>query len=312
MKRVALVVAALALLLLLVKDHGTLYFMTLIMIWCIFALGYDLVFGVTGMLSFGHAALFGIGSYVFALVVAKSAVLFVPAMIAAAAAGGIVALVMAAIALRLSGIYFSLMTLAIAELFYFAASSPLRALTGGEDGITGVPRPSFFGIDFYDDAHFYLLVLAFFAAAIVCAKKLRQSPFGMALKGVRVNEIRADQLGFNIQALKLAAFGLSGVFSGVAGALLGSLMQFVNPQGLHWSTSGDVVIMSLLGGIGTLFGPIIGVVVFETLKEVISSYTVHWYGILGVIFILATMYMPRGIHGVLEAVRAWISRRRAG
>jgi len=311
MKRVALLVAALALLPLLVTDHGTLYFMTLIMIWCIFALGYDLVFGVTGMLSFGHAALFGVGSYVFALVVAKNAALYVPALLAAAAAGGLVALLMAAIALRLSGIYFSLMTLAIAELFYFAASSPLRALTGGEDGITGVPRPAFLGIDFYDDARFYLFVLAFFAAAIVCSKKLRGSPFGMALNGVRVNEVRADQLGFDVRMLKLAAFGISGVFSGVAGALLGSLMQFVNPQGLHWSTSGDVVIMSLLGGIGTLFGPVIGVVVFETLKEAISSYTVHWYGILGVIFILACMYMPRGIHGVLDAVRAKLAARRA-
>lgn len=300
MKRVLFLILALAIVPLLVEDRGSLYFMTLIMIWCIFALGYDLVFGVTGMLSFGHAAFFGIGSYVFAFVVGKNAAFFLLGVVAAAVAGGAAALLMAAIALRLSGIYFSLMTLAIAELFYFAASSPLRALTGGEDGITGVPRPALFGISFYDDASFYLLVLVFFAMALAGSALLRRSPFGQALNGVRVNEVRADQLGFDVKALKLAVFGISGAFGGVAGALLASLMQFVNPQGLHWSTSGDVVIMSLLGGIGTLFGPVIGVAVFETLKEIISSRTVHWYGILGVIFIVVTMFMPRGIYGAVE------------
>ncbi len=308
MKRVFFLVLALAIVPLLVKDRGALYFMTLIMIWCIFALGYDLVFGVAGMLSFGHAAFFGIGSYVFAFVVGKNVAFFLLGVGAAALAGGAAALLMAAIALRLSGIYFSLMTLAIAELFYFAASSPLRALTGGEDGITGVPRPAFFGVSFYDDASFYLLVLVFFALALAGSALLRRSPFGQALNGVRVNEVRADQLGFDVKALKLAVFGISGAFGGVAGALLASLMQFVNPQGLHWSTSGDVVIMSLLGGIGTLFGPVIGVAVFETLKEIISSRTVHWYGILGVIFIGVTMFMPRGLHGVFERARLRLVR----
>jgi branched-chain amino acid transport system permease protein len=300
-------VALLALVPLVVKDQGHLYFMTLIMVWCVFALGYDIVFGVTGLLSFGHAAFFGIGSYVFAWMVMKNPAMFPLAVVAAGLAGGIVATLVAALALRLSGIYFSLMTLAIAELFFFAASSPLRALTGGEDGLTGVPRPRLLGIDFVDDARFYLLVLAFFALALVVSRQLRNSPFGQALKGVKVNEVRADQVGFNIKRLKLAAFAISGVYSGVAGALLGSLMQFVNPQGLHWSTSGDVVIMTLLGGIGTLFGPVLGVVVFEVLKEVLSSRTVHWYGILGLIFIVATMYMPSGLYGVVSALRARLS-----
>lgn len=307
MKPLLVLVALLALVPLVVKDQGHLYFMTLIMVWCVFALGYDIVFGVTGLLSFGHAAFFGIGSYVFAWMVMKNPAMFPLAVVAAGLAGGIVATLVAALALRLSGIYFSLMTLAIAELFFFAASSPLRALTGGEDGLTGVPRPRLLGIDFVDDARFYLLVLAFFALALVVSRQLRNSPFGQALKGVKVNEVRADQVGFNIKRLKLAAFAISGVYSGVAGALLGSLMQFVNPQGLHWSTSGDVVIMTLLGGIGTLFGPVLGVVVFEVLKEVLSSRTVHWYGILGLIFIVATMYMPSGLYGVVSALRARLS-----
>lgn len=312
MKPLLVLVALLALAPVAVKDPGVLYFMTLVMVWCVFALGYDIVFGVAGMLSFGHAAFFGIGSYAFALLMMKGPAMFPVAIVAAGLAGGLVATLVAALALRLSGIYFSLMTLAIAELFFFAASSPLRAITGGEDGLTGVPRPRILGVHFLDDAWFYLLVLAFFALALVVSRRLRNSPFGQALKGLRVNEVRADQVGFNVKRLKLAAFAISGVYSGIAGGLLGSLMQFVNPQGLHWSTSGDVVIMTLLGGIGTLFGPVFGVVVFEVLKEVLSSRTVHWYGILGLIFIAATMYMPRGIQGAVTAVRLRMARRKTG
>lgn len=309
MKPLALLSVLLALAPWVISDQGLLYFMTLVMIWSLFALGYDLVFGVAGMLSFGHAAFFGVGSYVFALIVLKDPGLFLPAILAAGVAGGLVALLVAALALRLSGIYFSLMTLAIAELFFFAASSPLRDLTGGEDGLAGVPRPTLMGVSFIEDSRLFLLVAVFFIIGLAVSRTLRASPFGQALKGVRVGEVRADQVGFDVRRLKLAAFAVSGVYSGVAGALLGSLMQFVNPQGLHWSTSGDVVIMSLLGGIGTLYGPVFGAVVFEVLKEVLSSRTVHWYGILGLIFILATMFMPSGIQGVVAVVWSRLSKR---
>lgn len=292
-----------------VADRGTLYFMTLIMIWCVFALGYDLVFGLTGLLSFGHAAFFGSGAYVYALIMVREAALFPVAIGAAGLSGGVLALIVGTLALRLSGIYFSLTTLAIAELVFFVASSPLRGLTGGEDGLTGVPRPSLFRIDFYDDARYYLLVLVFFAAMLGASKVLRDSPFGKVLGGIRVNEIRAEQVGFNVRAHKLAIFGVSGVYSGIAGGLLGSLMQFVNPQGLHWSVSGDVVMMTLLGGLGTLLGPVIGVAAFEGLRELFSSYTVHWYGVLGLIFILATIFMRDGVHGALLAAKGRIAGR---
>lgn len=293
------------------QDQGWLYFATLILVWCVFALGYDLMFGLAGLLSFGHAAFFGIGSYVYAVIMVKDPSLLPLAMLSAALAGSLTAIVVGVLALRLSGIYFSLMTLAIAEMIFFAASSPLRALTGGEDGLTGVPRPTLFGVDFYDGGNFYLLVLAFFGLALLAARMLRESPFGKVLGGIRLNEIRAEQLGFNIKLNKLAVFAASGAFSGVAGALLGALMQFVNTQGLHWGTSGDIVMMTLLGGLGTLYGPIIGVVAFETMKEVFSSWTVHWYGILGIIFILVTMFMPDGIHGLIVAITSRIGRRRS-
>jgi branched-chain amino acid transport system permease protein len=186
----------------------------------------------------------------------------------------------------------------------------LRALTGGDDGIAGVPRPILLGIDFTGAASFYLLVLLFFAVGLVLARVIRNSPFGVALSGLRMNEVRADQIGLNVKRLKLATFAVSGIYSGIAGALLASLMQFVNPQALHWSTSGDVVIMTVLGGIGTLYGPILGVVVFEVLKEALSSHTVHWYGVLGLIFIAATMYMPKGINGMISSVWLRLGKRR--
>lgn len=310
MKRLLLLLLVLAAVPFAVKDQGILYFLTLVMVLGTFAIGYDIVFGQTGLLSFGHAAFFGFGSYIFAFLAMLNASLGLPAIFLAGLGGALLAVVVAAIALRLAGIYFALMTLAIAELLFYAASSPLRGLTGGEEGMVGVPRPSLPGIDLYNDSYFYLLVLAFFMAGLGASRMLRRSPLGQAMRAVKVNEIRADQLGFNVNRIKLAAFAISGFYSGVAGALLGALMQFVNPQGLHWSTSGDIVIMTVLGGAGTLYGPAIGVVVFEVLKETLSAYTVHFYGLVGIIFILTTLFMPAGIHGVFDAALARWGRKR--
>jgi len=309
MKKIIFLSALLAGIPFAMKDNGILYFLTLVLVLSVFALGYDLVFGQTGLLSFGHAAFFGFGSYIFAFIAMKNPALGVPAILLAGAGGALLAVVVAAIALRLEGIYFSLMTLAIAELIFYAASSPLRALTSGDEGLAGVPRPMLPGIDFYDDRSFYLFVLVFFIAALACSRVLRGSPLGQAMRAVKVNEVRAEQLGFNIKRIKLAAFAISGFYSGVAGALLGALMQFVNPQGLHWSTSGDIVIMTVLGGAGTLWGPVIGVVAFEVVKEVLSARTVHFYGLVGLLFILTTLFMPNGIQGVLTAAAArWKAR----
>lgn len=311
MRKLLPIVALLAAVPFVMRNQGALYFLSMVLVLCVFALGYDLVFGVTGILSFGHAAFFGIGSYTFAFIVMKNAAWGLPAIVAAGLTGALAALLMAAVALRLGGIYFSLMTLALAELVFYAASSPLRGLTGGEEGLVGVPRPVLGSIDFYNDGNFYLLVVAVFAAALFGSGILRRSPLGQAMRGVKGNEIRADQLGFNVNRIKLAAFAVSGFYTGVAGALMGALMQFVNPQGLHWSTSGDIVIMTLLGGAGTLLGPVLGVVVFEGLKEFLSARTVHFYGLVGIIFILTTLFMPTGIHGLLSAGLAAL-RRRAG
>jgi branched-chain amino acid transport system permease protein len=288
-------------------NHGTTYFVTLILIWSIFAVAYDLVFGLTGLLSFGHAAFFGAGAFAFALTMQAFPDLFPLALLAGIAAAAVTAAVAGMLALRLSGIYFSLTTLAIAELIFFATSSPLRGISGGEDGITGIMRPMMFGISFYDDTNFYLLVLAVFILVLAGAAVFRESPFGKVLSGIRLNEIRAEQVGFNTKLSKLVVFIVSGAVSGLAGALLVCLMMFFNSQLMHWTASGDIVIMTLLGGKGTLLGPVLGVAAYEYAREEISSYTVHWYGILGICFILATLYMPNGLMGLVRAIVARIS-----
>lgn len=273
---------------------------SLILIWALFAIGFDLAFGVTGMLSFGHAALFGTGGYALTILMISYNIGFLPAMVAAAMVGAFLALGMGLFALRVSGLFFALLTLALAQMIYILASNKLRALTGGLDGIPGVPRPDLFGIDFYDNRNYYAFVVVVFLLGLALMALLRASPFGRALRAVQANDTRASQLGYNIHALRQSAFAVSGAYAGVAGALLASLMFYISPQMLHWSTSGDVLIMTVLGGKGTLLGPILGVAVFELLKEELSQITQYWYGILGLIFILATIFLRNGIAGLFE------------
>jgi branched-chain amino acid transport system permease protein len=294
----------------LLAGAGTIYFITLILVWGIFAISFDLVFGLTGLLSFGHAAFLGTGAFVYAFIMLAMPDQFLLAILGAIAAAGLLAFLSGALALRLSGIYLSLTTLAIGELVFYAASSPMRALTGGEDGLAGVPRPTLLGHNFSDDTSFYFLVLFVFTLIVTAVAILRESPFGKVLNGIRLNEIRSEQVGFNVRLFKIIIFVISGALSGLAGALLASLIMYVNPQSLHWTTSGDVVIMTLLGGRGTLLGPVIGVAAYEVLKEVASAYTVHWYGILGIIIIFMTIYMPTGIRGALDVPIRWFKGQR--
>lgn len=295
-----LMVAATMLLPLLQPGEENLNLVSLILIWGLFAVGFDLVFGVAGLLSFGHAALFGIGGYALTLFTTRLGVPFPLALIMGGVLGAAAAFVLSLFALRASGIFFSLLTLALAQLVYTLAGSKLRALTGGLDGLPGVPRPAFLGLDFYDNERFYLFLCVVFLIGLGIAALLRASAFGMALKAVQANDVRAGQLGLNVQRLRQVAFMVSGFYAGVSGGLLASLLFYVSPQMLHWSTSGDVVIMTLLGGKGTLLGPVLGTALFEFLKEKLSQITEHWYGVLGVIFVATTILLPRGIAGLFD------------
>ncbi len=291
---------------LLSPDEATLYLAALIMTWSIFALGYDISFGLTGMLSFGHAAFFGIGAYAASWAMMNGKWSFLAGLVVAAFAGGGVALLFGLVSRRVSGLYFSLLTLMLSELIAIVMTTRLRGLSGGVDGLAGVPRPQVAGIDFINTANFYWLIFAGFCITLLFCGVLKHSPLGQALQAVRQNPVRAEQIGFDIAALRLTALGLSGGLSGLAGAFLASLMMYVSPQLLNWKVSGDVVIMTLLGGSGTLAGPVIGVMLVELLREGLSALTPYWYGVLGVIFILCTIFLPQGVAGL--GARLWRRR----
>ncbi|MDF2366877.1 branched-chain amino acid ABC transporter permease [Sneathiella sp.] len=299
----ALVVAIIISVPLMFPDGQSIGLVNAILIWSIFAIGFDLVFGVVGMLSFGHAAFFGVGAYTLSLLTMRMGWDFIPALGAAGVVGGALALVFSYFAIRVSGLFFALLTLALSQLIYIMAGTKLRMLTGGVDGIAGVPRPELFGIDFYNDGNYYFFLLALFVLALLISGLIRISPLGQALKAIKSNEVRAEQIGFNVQRLQRSVFTISGIYAGVSGGLLASLIFYVGPQMLHWTTSGDVVIMVLLGGMGTLFGPILGVAIFEIMREWLSTQTSHWYGILGLIFIISTIAMPKGIAGMI--IQLW-------
>lgn len=273
---------------------------TLVMVWAIFAVGFDLVFGSLGMVSFGHASFLGLGGYALAIVTQRYGLPFSAGLAAAAILGGLGAWLMSFFALRMSGIFFALVTLALSQLLYILADSKLRGLTGGADGIPGVGRPEFANIDFFGSVNFYVFVAVIFGLVMLGSALLRRSSFGRVITAIQQNEIRCEQLGYDVHRVRQGVFIVSGAIGGLAGGLLGSLLMYVNPQMLHWTTSGDVIIMTLLGGAGTLWGPVVGVLIFEVLKEWMSSKTQYWYGIFGAIFILATIYFPRGVLGEIQ------------
>lgn len=279
-------------------DSGTQYLLTLILVWSIFAIGFDLVFGVAGLISFGHAAFFGAGAYAYAILTLDHGMSGLPALAAALAMGAALGAFVGAITLRVSGIYLALTTLALAQLVHVLVEVKLRSITGGTDGIAGVPRPEIAGLDLYDDRAFTIFVAVVFFLFMSLNALLRASPFGEVLRGIRQNETRARQLGFDTRLYKLSAFAISGAYAGLAGALLGALVMFVGPDMTRWVTSGDVLIMTVLGGRGTFLGPVVGVVIFEWLKEGLSARTEHWYGMLGIVFILVTLLMPGGAAGL--------------
>ena len=200
----ALIVAIIISVPLLFPEGHSIGLVNAILIWSIFAIGFDLVFGVAGMLSFGHAAFFGVGAYTLSILTMRMGWDFLPALGAAGVIGGALALAFSYFAIRVSGLFFALLTLALSQLIYIMAGTKLRMLTGGVDGIAGVPRPDLFGIDFYDDGNYYFFLLALFILALLISGLIRISPLGQALKAIKSNEVRTDRL----QCSASAAVGL--------------------------------------------------------------------------------------------------------
>jgi branched-chain amino acid transport system permease protein len=304
MKTRAVLLAVLALLALFPLAGATFYteLVTKMMILAIFALSLDLLVGYTGLVSFGHAAYFGVGAYVLALMTPKyeaaSLWLTLPAAIAIA---GLAALAVGIFVVRVKGIYFIMVTLAFAQMFYFVFHD--TKFGRGSDGISMnfKPTATIAGaapFDLGNSAHVYYFVLAALVAVFLFLRMLLASPFGRALQGIRSNEHRMRSLGFPVYRYKLASFALAGALAGLAGYLSAMQFGFANPELLSWHQSGNVLLMLILGGLGSLYGAIVGAFAFVALQEVYSSLTTHWQLLLGATIIALVIFLPGGLSSV--------------
>ena len=282
-------------------------FVMKLLCFALFACAFNLLLGFTGLLSFGHAAFFGSAAYVTGWLIKSQH--FTPelGLLAGAIASGLIGLVVGAVAIRRQGIYFAMITLAIAQMVYFVC---LQApFTGGEDGLQGVPRGALFGmISLESDTAMYYLVVAIFVACFLAISRIVNSPFGQVLKMIRENEPRAVSLGYQVDRYKLLAFVLSAALAGLAGSLKTLVMGFATLSDVHWSMSGEVILMTLLGGVGTFFGPAFGAGIVIALQNLLADKVGSWVTvIIGVIFVLCVLAFRKGVVGELQA---YLERRR--
>ncbi|OGK88691.1 MAG: hypothetical protein A2X52_03755 [Candidatus Rokubacteria bacterium GWC2_70_16] len=268
-----------------------------ILIWGIFAMSLDLLMGYAGMVSFGHSAFFGVGGYVAALALTAypgtlSALLLPPL------AAGLAALVIGFFSIRVSGVYFIMLTLAFSQMFY--AVTFQAAWLGAEDGIVGVPRVHVVGINLAQPMGFHLYLVALVALGALFLWRVVRSPFGHVLQGIHENESRMQAVGYAVNRYKLLAFVIAGMLAGVAGALYTQLVGSITPDAFLWTTSGEALLMVIIGGTGTLGGSVLGAGAFILLQSLVSSYTERWMLILGLTFILLVLFAPGGIVGALR------------
>jgi branched-chain amino acid transport system permease protein len=296
--------AVVAVLLLVPQGIGTLYsayyvnLLTWVLIFGLFAMALDVSLGYGGLVSFGHAAFFGSGAYA-ALLVLKHVVFSLPAcLLAGVVAGGVVAAVVAYFAVASRGVYLAMLTFAFAQLLYESSIKWVN-FTGGSDGLPGPGRPPLVlgpvSITLSDREQLYYLVVGFVVIGYVVARRIVGSPFGAALIAVRENEARAAAIGIDVVRHKRLALVASGALSGLAGALFALFQNFVSPETLFWAMSGEVVIMALLGGLGTLYGGMIGAVIAVGFREILSTYTENWLVFLGALYVLCVMFFPQGL-----------------
>ena len=275
--------------------------LTALLIYGLFAMSLDLIIGYTGMVSFGHAAYFGLGAYGSALVLLNFGQPVPVALLAGALLAGVVAAPVAYLSTRATGIYFAMLTLAFAQLLYTVAYK-WRDLTGGSDGIAGVPKTTLFwgGPSLATPQAFYLLVAACVLLSLLACQALVRSPFGRALMAIRENERRFTSLGRDPRPFKLVVFVIAATFAGLAGALFAPFRGFASPEVMFWVLSGQVLMMVVMGGIGTLVGPVLGAMVFILIQEIASSYTEHWMIFTGVVFVLMVIFLPGGLMGLVR------------
>ncbi len=273
-----------------------------ILIFGLYAVGFNLLFGYTGMLSFGHAAFLGVGSYLCGIAIVSGGWPWWAAIAAGVAAAPGVGGVMGYQAILTRGIYFSMVTLALGQIVYYAFYKA-EGWTGGENGLRGIQvgTISFFGypLDLLNPTAKYYFILAFVAAALWAVSRVLASPFGAVIEAIRENEKRAAACGYDVARSKLVVFVLSAALCGLAGALRALHLSIVPIDSLHYLQSGQAVMMSLLGGMGTFFGPFVGAAVFLFLEDVVTNMTTHWMAVVGIIFMVFVLFFPRGIWGTV-------------
>src|SRR5579872_4937003 len=290
-----------------------------ILIWGLFGIGFDILFGYTGLLSFGQSAFFGTGGMVAAYLLTNNLMSNVLGALAVGTLAAVVAgVAVGVIALRRTGIYFAMITVAIAEMFFFVEFSPLAHWTGGENGLPGVPSPKFglFGWSYQvgNDWSMYGFLAVCYFIGLVVALRIVRSPVGAILIAIRDNSVRARAVGHRIGLYKLTAFVIAAAYAGFAGGLLGVLQGFMPPDAFMFDTSGQLVMQTAIGGVGTLFGPLVGAAVWLYLRDLLQStfgLGSAWKLILGIVFVLLICFLRRGLIGGARDLVRYLGARSA-
>ena len=276
----------------------------MILVYGLYALGFNIMYGHVGLLSFGHSALLGGGAYACGIALTRFGLPWWACILCGALAGTAIAFAMGALAVRTRGIYFAMVTLALSQVAYFGFYQA-EAWTGGENGLRGVNLRTIalpgLALDFADPVTRYAVVAAWVWLAIWLLARVLDSPFGAAMLAVRENEARARACGYDVRLVRLQAMTLSGAFCGLAGALLALHLSIVPIETLHYTTSGQAVMMAILGGSGTFFGPFVGAAVFLMVEGVVSTWTEHWPLVVGIAFVAFILLARQGIWGSLVA-----------
>ena len=268
------------------------------------AMSLNFLLGFTGVLSFGHAAYFGLGAYGVGMTLKYIAPSTPLGILVGVAVGALAAALIGALIVKLRGVYFAMVTIAFGQVFFFIAFR-WNSVTGGDDGLTGWSRQAlnlgFANIDIAgNDKAFYFLVLALFAAAVGIMALLLRSPFGRTLLAIRENERRARFLGIPVEQHIWLSFVISCLFAALAGTLYALLNNFTDPRALRWDQSGNFVIMAVLGGMRSFWGPLIGAAIFVVLQDYVSSHTENWMSFIGLFFVLVVLFFPRGVLGMIR------------
>jgi branched-chain amino acid transport system permease protein len=283
---------------------------TEIWIFAIFGLGLNLLLGYTGLLSFGQATFFGSAAYVAGYLLKHQGIGVLPALGVGIAVGAVTAAAVGYLCVQRSGLYFIMLTFALNQMFYFTAYQ-WTSVTGGEDGMPGVPRPDVLGLDVHAALPYYALVAALFLASLFVMARIVSSPLGRILQAIRDNELRAEALGYDVARMKLAAFVIGGAYSGLAGVLYSMLFGIVPLEAIGFVFSGNVVFATLIGGSGSLYGPVIGAFVFIWLSESVSVMWARWPLLLGLAFVVVVLFLRGGIVEAWARFWSWRAARRS-